>query len=59
MEELGTHGVGCVVVSPTRELATQIAKVFAHFICNTPITLVCFTGGKDAEREEQQYSHNG
>lgn len=59
MEELGRHGVGAVVVSPTRELATQIAKVFGHFICNTPITLGCFIGGKEAVREEQQYSMNG
>lgn len=59
MVELGTHGVGAVVVSPTRELAAQIAKVFAHFVRKTPITLGCFTGGRDAEREEQQYSLSG
>ncbi|KAI5477116.1 DNA/RNA helicase, DEAD/DEAH box type [Pseudohyphozyma bogoriensis] len=35
---LGKREIGAIVVSPTRELATQIHSVFTHFISSQPTT---------------------
>ena len=39
-----------VVVSPTRELATQIAGVFTHFTERTGVSLETLIGGSDTSR---------
>lgn len=35
---LGKREIGAIIISPTRELATQIHSVFAHFISSQPST---------------------
>ena len=42
------HQVLALVISPTRELANQIAEVFRLFLGDLPsVSLACYTGGKD------------
>ncbi|EGD72108.1 NUP98-DDX10 fusion protein type 1 [Salpingoeca rosetta] len=43
--------VGCIVLSPTRELAQQTHHVLSDLLKDSPLTHVLITGGKDAETD--------
>lgn len=46
------HDIGCLIVSPTRELAIQISGVVAEFIADAPnITQMLAIGGSNVEED--------
>lgn len=53
VEKLQTHstvvGARCVILSPTRELALQIANYFKAMAKNTDLTYCLIVGGADME----------
>ena len=55
------HGnwVYAVVISPTRELACQISEVFGLFTEDSPLSLGCFTGGHDMEKDITDFNTSG
>jgi ATP-dependent RNA helicase DDX54/DBP10 len=51
-------GARCVILSPTRELATQTAAYFRAIAKNTDLTLVLITGGNDMENQFERLMLN-
>lgn len=59
-ESLGQKGVGAIVISPTRELATQIYHVLEHFLKFLPqFTGQLFTGGYNPMIDIEKFKENG
>ncbi len=50
---------GALVLTPTRELATQIAGVFEQFICGTSLSLTLLIGGKDLQENIANINSGG
>ncbi|KAG7162788.1 ATP-dependent RNA helicase DDX55-like [Homarus americanus] len=59
-EPLKKHDVGALIVSPTRELATQIHEVLQGFLKHSPqLTSMLTVGGSFAGDDVQFYKTNG
>ncbi|KAM7305198.1 ATP-dependent RNA helicase DDX55 [Ixodes scapularis] len=59
-EPLGKKGVGAIIVSPTRELATQIFHVLEHFLKFVPqLTGQLFTGGYNPMNDIENFKEKG
>ncbi|CAN7993628.1 unnamed protein product [Ixodes hexagonus] len=59
-EPLGKKGVGAIIVSPTRELATQIFHVLEHFLKFVPqLTGQLFTGGYNPMNDIKSFKEKG
>ena len=59
MGDLHGNRVYAVVISPTRELACQISEVFGLFTEDSPLSLGCFTGGRDMEKDITDFNTSG
>lgn len=51
--------VGAVIISPTRELATQTSEVLSHFLKHLDFSQLLLVGGNPIECDIQQYRLNG
>lgn len=61
-ETVKAHDVGAIVVSPTRELASQIHEVFSKFLENMTtfhFKSMLLVGGSNPYKDIQQYVKNG
>ena len=57
---LNPHQVGAIVMSPTRELATQIATVARRFVNLIPtLSLLSLIGGTGTQQDEDQFTNVG
>eukprot|EP01147_Barroeca_monosierra_P008192 gene8192-10144_t len=54
-----TNSVGCLILSPTRELAAQIYRVLVGLIEDCPLTHIRITGGKDAAADISRVKKSG
>ena len=64
LKELSTplkkHDIGAIIISPTRELATQIYEVIEKFLVHTPkITAMLLVGGSYVGEDIQAFLKNG
>jgi len=59
--KLGPHEIGALIVSPTRELASQISEVLDEFLKDSPHELSqrLFVGGNKVGSDSQVYCENG
>jgi len=58
--KLGKHDVGAIVISPTRELASQIAQVLEAFVQEFPhLTQQTFIGGTDIKADLTKFDSEG
>ncbi|KAH7637247.1 ATP-dependent RNA helicase DDX55 [Dermatophagoides farinae] len=61
-ETIKKHDIGAVVISPTRELATQIYNVFKIFIDHSEefdFKLMLLIGGSNTDKDIRNYGNNG
>ncbi|XP_050442815.1 probable ATP-dependent RNA helicase DDX55 homolog [Adelges cooleyi] len=59
-DPLKTHEIGGLIISPTRELATQISQVLAEFLTNIEgITQMLSLGGNSIETDVKAFNKNG
>jgi hypothetical protein len=59
-EPLERHQVGAIVISPTRELAAQIAHVYSSFGQNIPqLSCLLLVGGSDVNSDAENFRENG
>ena len=61
-ETIKKHDIGAVVISPTRELATQIYNVFKIFIDHSEefdFKLMLLIGGSNTDKDIRNYANNG
>ncbi|XP_064457975.1 ATP-dependent RNA helicase DDX55-like [Ornithodoros turicata] len=59
-EPLAKSGVGAIIISPTRELATQIYNVLQHFLEFMPqFSAQLITGGYSPMRDIETFKKNG
>eukprot|EP01125_Pyxidicula_operculata_P022634 TRINITY_DN941_c0_g2_i3.p1 TRINITY_DN941_c0_g2~~TRINITY_DN941_c0_g2_i3.p1 ORF type:complete len:238 (-),score=53.85 TRINITY_DN941_c0_g2_i3:92-706(-) len=56
---LTKHQVGAIIISPTRELATQIYEVVNIFIENLPLTSMILIGGSDISADLSLFTEKG
>ncbi|OTF77464.1 ATP-dependent RNA helicase-like protein, partial [Euroglyphus maynei] len=61
-ESIKKHDVGAVVISPTRELATQIFNVFKVFTDHSDefdFKIMLLIGGSNTDKDIRNYANNG
>ncbi len=56
-QQKGKHGLKCIVMVPTRELAIQITEVFTKIMVNTKTKAYCITGGVEQDPQIKQLQH--
>jgi ATP-dependent RNA helicase DDX55/SPB4 len=59
MEGCHDNHVRAVIISPTRELASQIFEVFVPFAEKSGLGLACYTGGRDMEGDIKEFNASG
>ena len=59
-EPLTTHQIGAIIISPTRELASQIFHVLSTFHLRVPsLTSLLLVGGVDVQEDTEKYRADG
>ncbi|KAK3600345.1 hypothetical protein CHS0354_020012 [Potamilus streckersoni] len=60
-EPLKKHSIGAVIISPTRELAKQIAEVVEQFLRNIPqfTCFLCIGGATNVQTDMEVFKTNG
>ena len=58
---LKKHDIGCLIISPTRELASQISEVLAEFLEDSihGLSQQLFIGGNKVDKDVQNFEDNG
>ena len=57
---LKIHQIGALIISPTRELATQISEVLANFLENMPdLKQQLFIGGTNISADIEKFKNEG
>ena len=58
---LKKHEIGTLIISPTRELASQISEVLAEFLkdCDGDLTQQLFIGGNKVDKDVQNFEDEG
>jgi len=58
---LRKHDIGCLIISPTRELASQISEVLAEFLKDSGqgLSQQLFIGGNKVDKDVQNFEDNG
>ena len=60
-QPLRKHDIGTLVISPTRELASQISEVLAEFLADSDqgLTQQLFIGGNKVDKDVQRFEDDG